>query len=331
MNTTPSTFNNGGGSEKERPRDPGTYTVVGGAKAGHSEQRFRLSLLLLNRSGRVFTPGTLQELKRMGFEDILSIEGPGISYDVESLSRRYPTVRFLLLQKALSLGEIINLGIQEAQGTFVFVMWNDMNLLSGGLSSLVMERLFQKQQLCTVPVLQNLRGDVLPTLQAPAFARNYLKVLSLSPAKEGSLSLFPFDSVGIYQKERFLLTGGYDPRILNPYWQRLDFGFRAHMWGESIRCETALRVKYLGEPPIADTSPDQDYRRFYLKNLAVKFNGESGYISSSRFLGYFLKHGGGFFQARREFLELQRWVELHRFRFQFDATSITDLWEVEEP
>lgn len=326
MSTTPSTFDDPSGQDPVSS-GPGTYTVVGGSKAGHTAQTFRLSLLLLNRSGKLFTPGSLQDLKRMGFDDILAVEGPGLSYDVESLSRKHPTVRFLLLQKKLTLGEVINLGIQEARGTFVFVLWNDMSLLSGGLSSLVVERLFKNQQLCTVPVLQNLRGEVLPTLQAPAFARRYLKVLNLSPAREGRLSLFPFDMTGIYHTEKFLLTGGFDPLITNPYWQRLDFGFRAHLWGESIKCETALRLKYLGEPPIMETSPDDSYLRFYLKNLSVRYNGEAGYIPLSRFWSYLWKREGSFFKARREFREVRNWVELHRFRFQFDATSITDLWE----
>ena len=263
----------------------------------------------------------------MGFEDILSVEGLGGTYDVENLSRRHPGVRFLLLQKALSLGEIINLGIKEARATFVFVLWDDMRLAGEGLSTPVMERLFQNQPLCTVPVLRNLGEEVLPTLQAPVFARKHLKVLSLEPVKAGAPSLFPFDSVGIYHKERFLLLGGYDPQLTNPHWQRLDFGFRAHLWGESIQCDTSLLATYLGEPPMVDTSPDKDYRRFYLKNLVVRFNGNEGYIPVSRFPRYFLKGGGGFFQARREFQEARQWVRLNRLRFQFDAVSITDLWE----
>ena len=326
MNTIPSTFDNPGVAENDQPWGPGTYTVVGGARAVHAERHFRLSLLLLNRSGRIFTSGFLQDLREMGFEDVLSVEELGSSCDVETLSRRHPGVRFLLLQKALSLGEIINLGIQEARATFVFVLWNDMTLLGGPPSS-IMERLFKDQPLCTVPALQNLQEEVLPSLQMPTFDRKYLKILSLDPEKGGPPSLFPFDSVGIYHKERFLLSGGYDPRITNPHWQRLDFGFRAHLWGETIRCETALRAGYLGEPPVVDTSPDEDYRRFYLKNLAVRFNGDAGYIPGSRFPGYLLRGGDGFFQALREFREVRRWVNLHRFRFQFDATSITDLWE----
>ncbi|MBI9102137.1 MAG: hypothetical protein JEY99_06965 [Spirochaetales bacterium] len=309
---------------------PGAYTVAGGVKAGHNSGSRKLSLLLLSRGGRIFNPGYIQELGKFGFDDILCIEGPKAPRDVEVLTRRHPNVRFLILQQEYTIGEQINLGIGESLGEYVFVMWNDMGLLSGGLSSLVIERLFQRNYLCTVPILQNTRGEVLPTLQAPVFNRKYLKMLSLSPSRDGRLTLFPYDFAGIYNRAKFTQAGGYDPEIKTPYWQKMDFGFRAFMWGEKIKCETTLRGKYLGDPPVEDTSPDDFYHRFYLKNLTVRYNGDAGYIPNGRFWSYFFKSGKGYLKARKLFRENQEIVKLHQFRYKYDATSITDLWEEEE-
>jgi len=320
MNTTPLTTK----------KIPAVYTVAGGVKAGHSGGSVKLSLLLLTRGGRVFNPGFLQEMERLGFQDILCVEGPRAPRDVETLTRRHPTIRFLILREALTVGEQLNLGIQEALGEFVLVLWSDMGLMAGGLSSLVVERLYARNLLCTVPILQNLKGEVLPTLQAPVFHRKYLKVLNLSPNREGRLSLFPYDYSGIYQREKFLLTGGYDPHLKNPYWQKMDFGFRSYMWGEKILCETSLRARYLGEPVQEDTSPDESYKRFYLKNLMVRFNGTTGYIPKGKFWNYYLRTGGGLYRSRQIFREIRQLVELHQFRYKYDAASITDLWEADE-
>ena len=49
--------------------------------------------------------------------------------------------------------------------------------------------------------------------------------------------------------------GGFDYTIQNPYWQNLDFGVRAHLWGEKIRIFTSFRIQYEGNP-IAE---DKDY------------------------------------------------------------------------
>ncbi len=309
---------------------PGAYTVAGGAKAGHNGGSVKLSLLLLNRGGRVFNANYLQELGRLGFQDILCVEGPKVPRDVEVQTRRYPNVRFLILQQDFTIGEQINIGIGEALGEFVFVLWNDMGLVAGGLSSLVVERLFQRKYLCTVPILQNSKGEVLPTLQAPVFSKKYLKMLALSPTREGRLTLFPYDFVGIYSRAKFALSGGYDPGIMTPYWQKMDFGFRSFMWGEKIQCETTLRGKYLAQPPIENTSPDEYYHRFYLKNLTVRYNGDAGYIPNGKFWNYALKSGTGLLKARREFKKNQELVKLHQFRYQYDASSITDLWEEDE-
>lgn len=315
MNTTLSTTDNG------------NYTVVGGAKAGYDDRSYSVTLLILKRSGSIYNQGVLKEAVKHGFQDIVLVEGPGESYDVESLSRRYSTVRFLLLRKTLSHGEVINLGIQESKGRYVFVVWNDMLLLPIPPPDELINRAFEHDRLCLSPVHHNIRGELLPTVQAPAFAKRYLKILNLTPTRGQGATLFPYDMVGIYNKGRFSVLGGYDGKILNPHWQLLDFGFRAHMWGEEIHYTCSIRARYLTSPPVSDTSTDEGYLRFYLKNLAVRFNGESGYIPPSKFFSYLFKSGGNMLQARREFLELKSWVALNRFRFQCDSTKITELWE----
>jgi len=121
----------------------------------------------------------------------------------------------------------------------------------------------------------------------------------------------------------------YDPEILNPYWQKLDFGFRAHMWGEQLLCSTSLRIRYLGEHEAEDTTPDESYGRFYLKNLAVRFDSDAGSLPLSRFLSYAGKRGGSPIARIKEFREASEWVKTHRFRFCRDARSVTELWESE--
>jgi hypothetical protein len=331
MNTIPTTFSD------TLP----SYTAVGGNDKLASTG---LSAVLLNRGGRFPRRILFQEMEKAGFDYVISIESPQEHYDVEELSGRFPFVRFILLSKEISLGEQINLAVLELSSPLFFVTWNDLKILSGGGASRMAERLFLSREelqkaegagsafkrLCTVPVIQNARCETLPTLIAPAVSRNTVKTLAFAPAKEGLPSLYPFDGVGIYDRDRFIRLGGFDGTLKNPHWQLMDFGFRACLWGEEIGVTQLVKVSYNDEVPAMDNTPEASYRRFYLKNLAPVFRGDYSHLPLRRFPGYFIRSGGDPFSAWEEFAEARRWVKTNRYRFRYDARAVTDLWEEAE-
>ena len=320
MNTIPSTT--------KRRRVP--YTVVGGNRSisGGTLPR-RLSIVLLNRGGRPFKSGLFTELFELGASELISIEGPTSAYDVENLARRHPEVRFILLTDPISIGERINIGIEEAKSEYVFVIWNDLKVLSG-FSDRVFGSIVADPILCTVPVIQNVRRETIPTIPVPALFRNQLKILPTTPSSDAETALYPFDYCGIYRKEQFALLGGFDYLLTSSHWQKLDFGFRAFMWGEQIACSTSFRLQYRAEPPTEDTSREESYKLFFLKNLAVRFFKDSGRLSFRQLAGYLLRSGGDLISSYREFREVARWVELNKYRFTQDAKSVTELWEKPE-
>jgi len=321
MNTIPSTSKHSGTP----------YTIAGGSKPALTAGKRRgITLLLLNRGARVYRSGLLHDITRLGFHEIISVEGPPASWDVEELSRRFQNVRFLVLHKEATVGEQINLGMQEAAGAYVLVVWNDLKIQQVTVLSRVVEKLNREGVLAVVPVLQNQKQQIIPSIQVPAFYRKTLKILSLQPASDDTCTIFPFDFCGIYDRENFLLTGGFDYTIENSYWQKLDFGFRSYMWGSRIICHTGMQLRYTTEVPAEDTSPDEGYRRFFLKNLILRFEGDAGRIPPVKLLSYWFKSGVGCIQALKEFKVVRRWVELNKYRFKMDARSVTELWEMPE-
>jgi hypothetical protein len=157
-----------------------------------------------------------------------------------------------------------------------------------------------------------------------------LKVLPWKPAQEGMRSLYPFDYCGLYSRRRFLQLGGYDLWMTNPYWQKMDFGFRAGLWGETIAWHPRLQFAYTGEPEGEDSTPDSSYKLFFLKNMAVRFTGDSGLLPLSRLPRYALRSGSGLLDALKEFREVRAWVHENRFRFQGDVPSLLGRWEMPE-
>jgi len=286
-----------------------------------------VSVVLLNRGSRFARGDAFRELSRAGFSSILSVEPRGDSLDAESLSSRESGLRFLLLSEPASPGVQINLAMRESAGPYVFVLWSDMALSAQALSSRFFDRLAERDVLCRAPLFLGKGGEGLPSASNPALHKSSLKVLKLSPSKDGARSLYPFDYAGIYSKEKFVLTGGFDPLLTNPYWQKLDFGFRSWLWGEEIRVSQALKVAYSGAPPVEDETADECYKWFWLKHLAPSFRGDSAVIPSSRLWSYLRRRGGGPAAALSEFRAACEWVRTNRYRFRSDAASLVDLWE----
>ena len=317
MNTTPST--------SDRP-----YTVVGGTRTERAVSAAKRStLVVLHRGGKYRRFELFEELRRLGFDEVLSIEPAGSSYDVESLANRYERIRFLLLHRDLSVGEQVNIGVQEALGRIVTIIWSDTEPeRSAGRTAL---RLAEEHDLlCMVPMIRNDRSEPIPSLTAPAFDGGRLRVIPLPPSADGAASLYPAEYAGIYRRERFLQLGGFDPAISSPYWQKLDFGFRAYLWGESIRYHGSLRITASGGLTPENTTPDAGYRRFYLKNLSVRFRADEGILPLGRFPNFFSRTGGGLAASWSLFRSVQTWVHLNRYRFVQDARRVTELWEPAE-
>jgi hypothetical protein len=194
------------------------------------------------------------------------------------------------------------------------------------------------KRLCTAPVIQNSHFETLSTMIVPAYrrkrrpftgqpSRSQVDSMLFASGREGTATLFPFDGVGIYDRERFIRLGGFDCTMKSTYWQLMDFGFRAHLWGESIKCTQFVRLSYNGDAPAMDTTVEESYCRFYLKNLAPVFHGDHSDLPWRRFPFYLFRSGADPFQAWADFAEGRKWVESTQARFRQDARALIKGWE----
>lgn len=308
------------------------YTVIGGTKIDRDKKEKKgLSIVLLNRGGRPFRRDLFEELTALDAVEVISVEPSSVSYDLELLTRKHSELRFILLSGDVTSGERVNIGIKEATGRYVFVLWNDMHIKASSISSRVLHKIAERENLCTVPLLQNSKNETIPSCFAPAFIKGGgIEVVPLNAVRKDLAAIYPFDFCGIYDREKFLLSGGYDISIENTFWQKMDFGFRSHMWGEKIVANTAVKINYQNEPPFEDTTVDKSYKRFFLKNLSVRYTGDAGYLPLAHFLSFWIRTGSSFPAAISEYKQIRQWVKTNRYRFKSDAMSITELWDGEE-
>jgi hypothetical protein len=307
------------------------YAVVGGAaKARVRKYLFPLSIVILNRGGRIFREQALEELAGLSDCEIIVVEGPGPVAEIDTLAHKYSAARFLLLREDCTAGEKVNLGIGEAQARLVFVVWSDMRIPLSALSRRILEKIGERGIVCTLPVLKNPHLETIPSLYIPGYADGRLRIVPWHPLYDGMKSALAFDYAGIYHKERFRFTGGYDDALVSPYWQKADFGLRCHLWGEELAVNTAIYCQYRQDPPEDNNTPDESYKYFYLKNLSVDFRLDRGVLGYGKFPKYLFKSGSGLLKALREFRGVRLWVWENRYRFKTDARELVDIWPVPE-
>jgi hypothetical protein len=82
--------------------------------------------------------------------------------------------------------------------------------------------------------------------------------------------------------------------------------------------------------PPEDSTVEESYQRFYLKNIVPVYQGDRAHIPWRRFFRYLFGSGFDLPAAWEEFAEARRWVRRHAARFQSDAQTLMGLWDPPE-
>lgn len=301
--------------------------MVGGHNKVRLDNSRGLALIVLNRGERLYKESDFTNYLTFPFDTIISIEPVNSFYEVESFSASFPAIKFLIPHQETNIGQLINLAVNECQQEFILVTWNDMVLGKNSLPGKFLNLAFDQPMLCRVPFLKDSHKETIPSIATPVLSRNKLKVLFESFSFDSEFSLLPFDFCGLYNRSLFIELGGFDSSFNSPYWQKLDFGVRAYLWGNRIKASVNFTIDYREELPVEDMTATDDYRIFYLKNLLVKVVKDQGKISFFRFFSFYLKSGSGFFKSFSDYKRVKSWVKLNKFRFSLDANKLADLWE----
>jgi hypothetical protein len=300
-----------------------------GSRAG-AGARFdlRVSLVVLTRAPSVFRPTVLGEFHALGFDEVLCVETARPRYEASALVRSLPGLRIIdyPVPGPMNPGMLVNLAAREASGEKMLVLWDDQSLPETGLWTRIPRIWADHPVLAVVPELRDRSGRDLPSVRIPGLEKDRLKILSLGADQESVDTLFPPDYTALYDRSRFLQTGGFDPELVNPFWQRVDWGLRSLLWGESLVVTRGFRVDYRSEVPLEDQTPDASYPRFFLRNLAVRHAGDHGVLPLARFWAHARRSGLGFTEALTTFRRERGWVKTHRYRFRTDTRLLAELW-----
>src|SRR5574344_870495 len=315
MNTIPLIFN-----ERQINR-----TVIGGRQSP-ADVTMDIAVILLNSSGSHFSTQTLELLVKCGFASIISVEPDSGNFNLEEISRRFPSVKFIIPLEKVTDGDMINIGMGEVSSPYVLVLRDTLYLGAGILQPRLAEHLTSQGKYCIVPRMLSGSKQAVPVQFIPQAEHGHLRTEASAVVTDAMHTLYPFDYIGLYSRLKFIQLGGFDYTILSPYYQNLDLAVRSWLWGEETCLSTTFLLSYSGEPPIEDTTADLSYLRFYLKNLMPRFRTDRGVISDMSFFSFLAHSSCGLFEAQRQFRDAQRWVNVNRLRFRTDIQHLIENW-----
>lgn len=315
MNFIPSAF-----SEYQIDR-----TILGG-KQTNPNAAFDISVIMLNTSGSHLRTQYFENLLNCGFKTIVSVEPDAESYNVEENSHRFPSVKFMIPREKTSDGVLINMAMSELDSKYVLVLRDSFHVPAGFLTKNLAEYLIGTDLFCIVPRLLDNKGNGIITNFIPNAYRGKFKVDLKLVVQDGLSTLYPFNNIALYNRNKFIQMGGFDYSIQNPYWQNLDFSLRSWLWGEKIVMTTKFQLAYAEDLPTEESVPDLSYLRFYLKNLLPKFKADHGMVPCLSFPVFFAKSSCGIFEALSQFNLAKKWIEKNKYRFQRDIQYLIENW-----
>ncbi len=303
-----------------------SYAVVGNPWSSGSRFRLRVSLVVLTRGPSLFRPDVLADFHSLGFFETLCLETGRPHYDAPTLVRQLPVCEFL----STSDFPIRDCSSISRPRRFAETgSWSSgMTRVSpeAGLHTRIESLWQQREGLALVPELRDRKGRELPSVLVPGLEKDRLKILALGADQENVDTLFASDYTALYHRRRFLHTGGYDAGLTNSFWQKVDWGLRSRLWGESLTVERAFKVDYSRDPPVED----QTSRSFVSAVLSEEPRRAPRWGSrcSSVFtvLGPRPARRTSWGESLAGFLREREWVQTHRYLFQTDARVLTELW-----
>ena len=304
------------------------YTVIGGGLTVPEQQsREGISIVLLGGGCPPFRQFLFNEICGMEALEVLSLETVPCPSDVPSLVQNHINLRFLVFPEETSLGERLNAAFREGKSSHYFVLTDNVLPEQKHLFSNIYSSIINPEQVCTVPIMIDSNGRILHAAVGPMPHNEVFDVLLTEPGKKETATLVPWYYNGIYNREKHFSLGGFDPLIGDPWWQLLEYGMRAWLWGEKITIIPGFKVRYTDEPLPVDMTVSPGYRRYYLKTLAVHHKGDSAILPRRHWTAYMQHYGDSYHAAKADWKEITWWVRSNRSRFQLDAVKLAEIWK----
>lgn len=267
----------------------------------------------------------VDNLLKNGFGDVFYISSEN-TRSIDDVSRKLPEAKFIVPLEKANTGVLINAAISETHCDYFLLLDDGIRVHQNLASPNTIAKFIESNIFCTVPRITNPDGSEGLVNYFPEGAHGHFQIGFAGFLCDGLKTLYPKNFIGLYNRQKFIQLGGFDPNITSPYWQDVDLGCRAHLWGEDLRITTQVTLQRSEMPPIDDTTRDYSYMYFYLKNILPVYKNDHAIVKP--FAAWRLWHnaGSGILEASELCKGARAWVDLNRYRFKTDIKTLIDDW-----
>jgi len=214
----------------------------------------KLSVVIPNYNGRDLlernVPPLLEELGKLKEKSELVIVDDGSTDGSAELVReRFPEAKLVVHERNLGFGEAANRGVREAAAPRVLLLNSDARPLPGSLPPLLAP--FAEGDAFAVGAMElrdgagEGRGPFV--FRPPVFRGGFLRyheTAELPPGREcaAAPALFVSGGWSVFDREKFLALGGFDPLYEPFYLEDVDICYRAWKRGWRVLCAPGSRV-----------------------------------------------------------------------------------------
>ncbi len=199
------------------------------------------------------------------------------------IQQKYPEVTFIVFSSDTTTGEYINAMANECYTDYFLIVRSDMELIAFDGAALLSIMAGNEHPMVICPVMLSSDAEVMPTLRAPYLRGKEVDPQSFLPSIESEKeerTLYPVLQSGLYDRALFQRLRGYDTEIQSEYYQSIDLGTRAWLFGYSVKLTSSLAVRFPKRVSIIeDRSECTGMNRFYTKALSIKRISGKNFVS----------------------------------------------------
>jgi GT2 family glycosyltransferase len=226
----------------------------------------RISVIIPNYNGKHLLEKNLPlVVKNCSGCDIIVVDDASTDGSVEFLKHKFRKVRVIRQSKNSGFATAVNLGVEKARSSFVLLLNSDVsprqNFLKIAIKHFGNEKLFavglQDYSHENGKIVVKGRGGM-------KFKRGFF--LHFPAFIERGTTLWVSGGSGLFNRDKFLQLGGFDPIFKPFYWEDIDLSFRAWRSGYSCIFEPLAKVDHYHEEGAITTQKSQ----FYIQTVSYK-------------------------------------------------------------
>lgn len=226
----------------------------------------RISVVIPNYNGKHLLAKNLPSvIKNCPGCDIIVVDDASTDGSVEFLKHKFRKVRVIRQSKNKGFASTANLGVEKARSTFVLLLNSDVSPRKNFLKPALKH--FSNEKLFAVGLLDYSHENGKIIIKGRGGLKFKRGLFIHFPAFiERGTTFWVSGGSGLFNRDKFLQLGGFNPIFKPFYWEDIDLSFRAWKAGYCCIFEPLAKVDHYHEEGAITTQKSQ----FYILSTSYK-------------------------------------------------------------